>query len=158
MSTNDINYLKKFRWMIRLLGWFKIPMIGYISPRLETLNDKEASVKIRFRRRTKNHLNSMYFGALAVGADVAAGIHAFYYSEKIGSTVSFAFKGMQADFLKRAESDVIFTCPDGMIIRDAVYESKEKGERVNQNVNVIARDQSGDEVARFTMMISVKVK
>ena len=67
-----------------------------------------AKFKIRLRRRTKNHLNSMYFGALAVGADVAGGVHAFYFSEKHNLKVSFAFKGMNAEFIMRAEADCIF--------------------------------------------------
>ena len=50
----------------------------------------------------------MYFGALAVGADIAGGIQVFYFSKMIGKEISFAFKGMNAEFIKRAESDIIF--------------------------------------------------
>ena len=50
----------------------------------------------------------MYFGALAVGADIAGGIQVFYFSKMLGKEISFAFKGMNAQFIKRAESDIIF--------------------------------------------------
>ena len=92
-----------------MLGLVKIPIIGFVKPKLIELNDEKARVKIRLRRRTKNHLNSMYFGALAVGADVAAGLHAFYFAGKMGKKVSFAFKGMSVEFLMRAESSVVFS-------------------------------------------------
>lgn len=133
-------------------------MIGYVAPRLLKLDDETVEVKIRLRRRTKNHLNSMYFGALAVGADIAAGIHAFYFAEKLGTKVSFAFKSMQADFLMRGESDILFVCKEGALIRKAVEESKQSGQRINQAVVVEAIDQSEEVVARFIMTISVKVK
>ena len=71
---------KKIKWQLFLLGRFKIPMLGYTAPKLIELNNNKAKVKIKLKRRTKNHLNSMYFGALAVGADVAGGIHAFYFA------------------------------------------------------------------------------
>ncbi len=145
------------RWMLFLLGLVKIPLIGYLRPKLISLDDKSVKVKIKFRRRSKNHLNSMYFGALAVGADVSGGIHAFYFSRKHNKKVSFAFKGMKAEFLKRAESDVIFECSQGKLIEQIVLDSFEKKERINQNVTVEARNTDGEVVATFEMEISVKV-
>ena len=145
------------RWMLFLLGLVKIPLIGYLRPKLISLDDESVKVKIKFRRRSKNHLNSMYFGALAVGADVSGGIHAFYFSKKHNKKVSFAFKGMKAEFLKRAESDVIFECRQGKLIEQIVLESFERKERINQNVIVEARNTDGEIVATFDMEISVKV-
>ena len=157
---NDQNSpvsIGKIRWMLFLLGLVKIPLIGYLKPKLILLDDEAVQVKIRFRRRSKNHLNSMYFGALAVGADVSAGIHAFYFSRKHDKKVSFAFKSMKADFLKRAESDVVFECRQGKMIEQIVLESFEKKERINRMVNVEAKNTAGEIVALFEMEISVKV-
>lgn len=150
--------LKKMKWMLFLLGIAKIPIIGFVKPRLVKLDDTEAAVKIRLRRRTKNHLNSMYFGALAVGADVAAGLHAFYFAEKMGKKVSFAFKGMNAEFLMRAESNIVFTSEDGAKVNDAMKRSLELGERINEPINVIAKNSSNEVVATFEMIVSVRVK
>ncbi len=139
------------------MGLFKIPLIGYVRPRLVEINDDTIKVKIRLRRKTKNHLNSMYFGALAVGADIAGGIHVFYYSEIMGKKVSFSFKGMKADFLKRAESDVTFESNQGQVIKAAILESIETGERVNKTIMVNAIDSNNEIVATFEMISSLKV-
>lgn len=147
----------KMRWMLFLLGMVKIPLIGYLRPKLMALDDETVKVRIKFRRRSKNHLNSMYFGALAVGADVSAGIHAFYFSGKHGKKVSFAFKSMKAEFLKRAESDVTFICNEGRLIEQIVLESFEMQERINRIVKVDAQNAEGESVAVFEMEISVKV-
>lgn len=150
--------LSKMQWMIFLLGFIKIPLLGYVRPKLLEITDESVAVKIRLRRRTKNHLNSMYFGALAVGADVAGGVHAFYFARKYGKQVSFAFKSMEAQFLKRAESDIVFRCVEGKSIENAVIQSIETGERINLKVNVVALNAQEEAVATFVMEISVKVK
>ncbi len=150
--------LKKMQWLLFQLGFFKIPIIGFVKPKLLVLNDRESHVRIKIRRRTKNHLNSMYFGALAVGADVAAGLHAFYFAESMGYKVSFAFKGFSGEFIKRAESDVIFKITQGELVRGAIEKSAQSGERVNQEIDVIATNVSNEEVATFKMVVSVKVK
>jgi len=150
--------IRKMRWMLYLMGLFKIPMIGYVRPRLISIDDQTVRVRIKLRRRTKNHLASMYFGALAVGADIAGGIHVFYFGEHLNEKISFAFKAMKADFIQRAESNVIFESREGDLIKKAILESKETGERINQSINVIAKCENGETVATFEMIVSVKVK
>lgn len=150
--------LKRFKWMLHLMGWFKIPLIGYLRPQLIALDEEQIELKIKLRRRSKNHLKSMYFGALAVGADVAAGLHVFYFCDELGVTPAFAFKGMKAEFIKRAESDTTFVCTEGQRIKEQVLKAIETGERQNHWVHVLAKDSSGDVVAKFDMEISVKLK
>lgn len=157
MNNPEAVSIGKMQWMLFLLGLVKIPLIGYLKPKLVVLNDETVQVKIRFRRRSKNHLNSMYFGALAVGADVSGGIHAFYFSKKHNKKVSFAFKSMKAEFLKRAESDVIFECNEGKTIEKIVLDSFARQERINHVVKVEAKNTSNEVVALFEMEISVKV-
>lgn len=150
--------LRKMRWMLFLLGLFKIPMVGFVRPKLLLVDDTSVKVRIRLRRKTRNHLQSMYFGALAVGADIAGGIHAFYFAEMSGSKVSFAFKGMQAEFVQRAESHIIFESIEGELVRNAILKSKSTGERVNESINVSAFNIKNELVAKFQMIVSVKVK
>ena len=149
--------IKKIRWQLFLLGLFRIPIIGFIRPKLVSIDADNVCVSINLKRRTKNHLNSMYFGALAVGADIAAGIHVFYFSEKYGKKISFAFKAMNAQFLKRAESNIRFECMEGKKVENALLKSIESGERMNEMVNVIALNLAGEQVAIFEMTVSLKV-
>ena len=149
---------KKIKWQLFLLGRFKIPMLGYTAPKLLELNNNKAKVKIKLKRRTKNHLNSMYFGALAVGADVAGGIHAFYFANMHNKKVSFAFKGMSCEFIKRAESDCTFISEDGKKVEAAILKSIATGDRVNETTKVEVYDAAQELVANFEMIVSVKCK
>ena len=65
---------------------------------------------------------------------------------------------MQANFLKRAESHIVFKSIDGALVEAAVLQSKSSGERVNQPVRVLAYNSENDVVAEFTLTVSVKVR
>lgn len=153
-STKAINNWKRKLW---LLGVFKIPMVGFTRPRITELDTEHCVVRIRLTRRTKNHLGSMYFGALSVGADLSPGLLCFYLAEQKGLRISFAFKAVEGTFIKRAETTVYFECSDAKSINQSIEESQSTGERMNQPVMVSAKNELGEEVATFKMTLSVKV-
>ena len=99
----------------------------------------------------------MYFGALAVGADIAGGIQVFYFSKMLGKEISFAFKGMNAQFIKRAESNIIFESTQGELVKAAIDKSIAEKVRVNESIEVRAINDAQEIVAKFDMIISVRV-
>lgn len=101
----------------------------------------------------------MYFGVLAVGADVAGGFMAMSKAQERGEKVSLAFKAVEGQFLKRPEADVHFVCDDGPLIDKMLDETFETGERVNQAVKITAICPSlhGNEpMAEFMLTLSLK--
>ncbi len=149
---------------IRLFGIFKVPLIWHVRPKVLEINENRVVIKIPLRWRTKNHLNSMYFGSLAIGADIAGGMLAMLMLRELGvagADVSFVFKDISGQFLKRPESDVHFTCNDGPAIKDLVNRAVHSTERHNLPVTIIATcpKKSGTEaVAKFTLTLSLKKK
>ena len=136
-------------------------MLHYIAPSIVELTDERCVVRIRLNRRTRNHLNSMYFGVMAAGADMAGGITAMRLIQKSRRKVALVFKDFRAEFLKRAEGDTLFTCDDGPAVRELVHNAIATGERVNATVHVTATVPSllGDEpVARFELTLSLRLK
>lgn len=155
-----MNTLQRFQYFLWLFGHFKVPLIGHLRSKLISLNDQEIVVKIPLKRRSKNHLNSMYFGALAVGADIAGGLHSFYFSKMLKLKVSVVFKSFEAQFLRRAESDVYFICMDGEKVKAMIIESQETKKRVNSFVKINAYTNYPDNkeaIADFILELSVKV-
>ncbi|WP_133136847.1 PaaI family thioesterase [Legionella rowbothamii] len=139
---------------------FKVAMIGYLKPRLIKIDEEDIVIRLPLRRRSRNHLNSMYFGALSVGADLAGGIHAFYHAELAQCKVSLVFKSFQAQFLRRPESDVYFVCTEGAQVKAMLEESQKTKERINKPIKIGAyTDYPGltNKVADFTLELSVKV-
>jgi hypothetical protein len=150
--------IRSLRWKLFLLGFVKIPMIHFVRPKLMSVDQESLTIKIPFRRRTRNHLNSMYFGALAVGADLAAGYHVYCLAEHQNTSISLAFKSTQSQFLKRPESDVFFYSNSGKEIRDQILKALESQERINFFVEVKAQNTQNEDVALFAMEVSIRAK
>lgn len=85
------NHTENMNWFLGLLSektretlslrWFgltKIPVLLYFGVSVTEISNERMVVRIPLRRRTKNHLGSMYFGALCAGADCAAGAFAMH--------------------------------------------------------------------------------
>ncbi len=156
-----MNDLKKAKRMLWLFGFFKIPLIGFVKPKLLELTDKRMVVKIRLRRKTKNHLGSMYFGSLAIGADLAGAFQSFYIADKMNAKLSIVFKNFEANFLRRPESDVYFISDEGLIIKQMVEETIKTKERVTKDIKISAITGYPDNpevVSEFVLGLSVKDK
>ena len=150
----------KTTWQMLLFGLTRIPLIFYCRPKVVSISDTRLEVKIKFNRRTKNHLNSMYFGVLSVGADVTGGFLAMKFIQESQSQISLIFKDFHADFLKRAEGDVHFICEDGFAIQELIETAEETGERQNLPLNITATVPtiSHEPVATFILTLSIKKK
>ena len=143
---------------LRLFGIVYIPMLFYARPSVTEISDAKIVVKIPLSRRTKNHLGSMYFGALSVGADCAAGTFAMFLIQQRPERISLIFSECSAEFLKRAEGDVDFCCTQGREISDLVAQAALSDERVEMPVRVVATvpKQGSEPVATFTLTLSLK--
>jgi len=146
--------------IVRLLG-LRIPALLFLGPRVMELDPAGCAVKIPLGWRSRNHVGSMYLGALCAGADLASGLNAFRAIRSGHRGVVPLFKDLRADFLKRADGDVLFRTRDGGRVAEAVRQADETGERITLPVEVVATVPAryGDEpVARFTMGLSVRRK
>jgi len=145
-------------FLLQSFGWLKVPLIAYVKPRVIEMNPDTMSMLIPLRRRTRNHLGSMYFGSLMIGADVAAGYYAVKLILQSGENVDFVFKSAEANFLKRPTGDVLFTCTQGQDIRDLVQSAIQTGERVDTALKVICTvpSESEEVVAEMTLVLSLK--
>ncbi|MAQ63853.1 MAG: DUF4442 domain-containing protein [Actinobacteria bacterium] len=138
---------------------FKVPMILWCFPRLNTMDNDGVSVTIPLNFLTKNHLGSMYFGALMVGVDLACGLLAFHLIEQSESRLSLIFKDVHAQFLQRAEGSVRFECLEGALIQDMIQNAISSQERVSMPVPVKGILVKTNEcVAEFTITLSIKIR
>jgi acyl-coenzyme A thioesterase PaaI-like protein len=154
---------KKIRDTLFLRAWaFRhVPMIWACEPSVVEMTDRRCEIQFPLKRFTRNHLGSMYFGALCVGADVAGGLIAMRLIQARGSRVSLVFKDFKADFLKRPESDVHFSCEQGQEISALVEKAELSGERENLPVRIVAtcpKTSQDEPVARFELTLSLKQK
>jgi len=148
--------------MVRLWSLQNVLLLWLIRPRILELNGERCIVRVPLNWITRRRdIHAMYLGTLCMGADIAAGLIAFQLVRESRDRVSFIFKDIRGEFLKRAEGDVVFTNNDGPLIQELLRLAKETGERQEATVHVTATVPSklGDEaVARFELTLSVKKK
>jgi len=145
---------------VRLWSLRNVFLLWLVKPSIVEISDARAVVRIPLNWRTKRRdIRAMYLGTLCMGADVAGGLIAFNLVRRSKANVSFVFKDIRGEFLKRAEDDVHFTCTDGPLIQDLVSRALASDERQEATVKIIATvpKKLGDEpVARFELTLSVK--
>ena len=146
--------------LIQIFGITKVPMIWYCRPKVIEHTDEKIEIKIPLKRKTKNHLGSMYFGVLAVGADITGGFLAMNPIQESGRKINLIFKDFKADFLKRPEGDVHFICNDGLAVRWLVETVIKSTDRHNfkLNIDAIVPSISTEIVAKFQLTLSLKDK
>lgn len=158
---NSVPQKMRDTFLLRAFGLVRIPLLFSLQPSVVELNDKRAVVKIKLNRWTKNHWGSMYFGALAMGADCAVGMTAMHHIWVLeASDVHLIFKDFQASFLKRPDGHVLFICDEGLKAKKLVQAAQESGERQNLTIKARAVLESNPEesVAEFALTLSLKRK
>jgi len=149
----------RYTVMLQGLGFLKIPLIFAVRPKIIRLDDEQCVLTVSFRRQVKNHLNSIYFGALVIAAECTGGIAVMKEIMDSGEKVSLVFSHFEATFLKRVEGDAHFTCSNIPALKELVRTVVASGEREELPFEVVATcpNKFGDEpVALFLVTVSLK--
>lgn len=146
--------------MVRLWALRNVFLLWLIRPSIVELTDERCVIRVPLNWRTRRRdIRAMYLGTLCMGADVAAGLIAFKIVNERKQRVSFIFKDIRGEFLKRAEGAVLFTNEDGAVVQDLIRRALETGERQEATVHVTATvpEKLGNEpVAKFELTLSIK--
>lgn len=147
----------KFTALVNLFSLVKFPMVAFVTPEFTDLTPERCVVKVRLGLRTRNHLKSMYFGALAIGAELSIAAPCIQAIQESGQRIDFIFKDFEAQFLKRGDAHVLFTCDSAQGVRDLVTKATEHPERFEQQFEGYARTVKSDEpIMKYKLTLSVK--
>lgn len=148
--------------LTKVILFFKIPMLSYMGVKIVENTDSKTVAMIKLKRRTRNHINVMFAGALLSGADFVVGVAAMDAIIKSKKPVIYALSRIEADFLKQARADTYFECLQVQEIYDLIQKAIDHpGQRFELPINVTARcpDDLGEEpVAKFVVTLVTKRK
>ena len=144
-------------WKLKLYMLGKLPMGLLAGLRVVALDEEKAAVTIRFGYLTKNPFRSIYFACLAMAAELASGIQGIVRVSD-GSPVSMLVVDLRGTFTKKAVGRITFTCADGAAIAAAIAATRADGEGRTVPCTSVGRDETGDEVATFSLTWSFKAK
>lgn len=145
---------------VRAWSFWNVPLLWIVRPSILQIDENRCEVVIPLNWITRRRdIHAMYFGTLAMGADVAGGLIAFNLIAQRKDRVSFIFKDFKADFLKRAEGDVHFVNEDGPVVQQLLRRTLETGQREEAVVHVTAtvpKKLGNEPVAKFELTLSLK--
>lgn len=120
-----------------LLGW-KIPYTGSIRPLVEEFGQGTVSVRLRDRRRVRNHLDSVHAVALMNVSELSTGLAVI---SRLPKDARMILVGFEIEYLKKARGT--------LTARAICPEIPDNSER-NLSVDASVFNTSGEEVCKAT--------
>jgi len=132
-----------------------IPLAGGLRVRVVEVTDTRAELAMPFRRRARNHVGSIYFGAQMTLADLTAGVLILrrFPPGPFGALI----KRVEADFVAKAKSDLRCTCTldqETAAALDAVRTNASG--KAEAWLPLELRDREGNVVARVRLLGALK--
>ena len=150
--------LLKLSALINAYSVVNIPLLAFVTPQVLTLDGSKSEVRVRLDRRTRNHLGVMYFGALAMGAELSIALKAITSIRSSGKRIDFIFKDFSAEFLKRADGHVHFICEEVPLVNQLIQQAAQNNERHEKTFNgyAVVPSSGPEPVMRYKLTLSVK--
>ncbi|KYG65129.1 DUF4442 domain-containing protein [Bdellovibrio bacteriovorus] len=149
----------KLTAFVNLYGLLKIPLVLFVNPRVIESTAQRFVLKIPLNYRTKNHLNSMYFGALGIGAELSIAAAAVVAISESKQKIDFIFKDFSGQYIKRADGDVHFICDEIEAVRSLIEESKTNPARLERKMKgyaVVPKSNPTEPVMTYELTLSVR--
>lgn len=139
-------------------GLLKLPLLSFVSPSVVALSDRQSVVKVGLGWRTRNHLGVMYFGALAVGAELSVALKAVTEIRRSRQRIDFIFKDFKSEFLKRADGDVHFICDEADKVAELIRKAGESDQRLEGTFkgHAIVPSKGTEAVMTYELTLSVR--
>ena len=144
-------------WQLRLYLLRRLPMAYLAGLRVRALTPTRAAVTVSYKYLTKNPFRSIYFACLSMAAELASGVLALLHLQGAGR-VSMLVVGLEATFTKKATGRIVFTCPDGALLAQAIADSRATGAGHTARCTSTGHDAAGDVVAVFRITWSFRAK
>jgi acyl-coenzyme A thioesterase PaaI-like protein len=133
------------RWLFSRLVCWRAPYFATISPTVESLQAGRCVVRLRDRRRVRNHIGTVHAIALCNAAELAGGLAT---DAAMPPQLRWIPKGMQVRYLNKARGTLHATA------EVATFDPERGAQELHARIEV--RDAAGDIVfdADITMWIS----
>lgn len=145
----------KANLMLKAFSITKVPLLFLSGARVKSLDENSCHIVIPFIKINKNHWGTLYFGALAMGADACIGLLAMDKIQKSKFKISLVFKSFEAQFHKRPNGETLFICDQGPLIDELITKTISSSERQNQSILAYAVV-GNEKVADFRLELSLK--
>ncbi|WP_194777782.1 DUF4442 domain-containing protein [Pararhodonellum marinum] len=135
---------------------FKLPTVLFWRIRITHLDESNCQVTLPYFWRSQNPFKSIYFAAMSGAAELSTGVLCQYALAGKGK-FSMLVVGLKAEFFKKANQKITFTCQDGLAVRDLLGRL-EPGESETLTMVAFGTNPEKETVAKFYITWSFKRK
>src|SRR5438034_9867398 len=147
-----ISHPLKFRMFLLT----KLPSAYFSGLRLQHIEENQCIVSVPYKWFSKNPFRSTYFACLAMAAEMSTGILSMAHVYYRKPSVSMLVTGLEAKYFKKARGRTLFTCEDGVKIKEVVDKAVTTGEAQSFRAKSVGKNETGELVAEFFITWSFK--
>ena len=158
--SNAAQFLQLIKHPVkfRLFLLSKLPAAFFCGVRVRYADEKKCETSVPYKWLSQNPFKSTYFACLSMAAEMSTGVLALAHIYKRQPSVSMLVSKVEGNFLKKAVGRTIFTCEDGLIIKQTIEDAIISNEGKIITAKSYGRNAEGEIVAEFSITWSFKVK
>ena len=145
-----------FKFKLYMLS--KLPSAFFCGVRVVDADEKKCVVKVPFKWFSQNPFKSTYFACLSMAAEMSTGVLALAHIYKRQPSVSMLVLKVEGNFIKKATGLTIFTCDDGLLIKQTIEDAISSNEGKIITAKSYGINKENEIVAEFAITWSFKVK
>ena len=157
MTKQTFLRLVNTPWRMRLFLQWKLPAAWFMGIRVSSCDGERAVVRLPYGWRSQNPFRSTYFAAQCAAAELSTGLLALAVLQE-QPPVSMLVTHIEANFFKKADQTLLFTCTDGAALRATIEQAVATGEALTFNATSVGTWPDGSEAARVLVTWSFKRK
>ncbi|HLP94001.1 MAG TPA: DUF4442 domain-containing protein [Saprospiraceae bacterium] len=144
-------------WKMQFFMFLKLPAAWFMGVRVKSCTAEASEVSLPFRWRSQNPFRSTYFAAQCGAAEMSTGLLAMAHIQG-EKKVSMLVTHIEAEFYKKADKTLIFTCNEGALMKEAVQKAIETGEGQTFRATSTGTLPDGQIASKVYVLWSFKVK
>jgi hypothetical protein len=159
--TADVSaFIKSLKHPLkfRMFLLSRLPNAFFAGLRIKDLDETVCRVSVPYKWFTKNPFRSTYFACLSMAAEMSTGVLCLVHLYKRNPPVSMLVVKVESEYFKKAIGKTFFTCEEGLMIKETIEQTIEKGEAKTFRARSIGKNAEGLIVAQFFITWSFKSK
>ena len=145
-----------FKFKLFLLS--KLPAAFIAGIKIEQCNEESCAVSVPYKWLTQNPFRSTYFACLSMAAEMSTGALAMANVYQRKPRASMLITNVESKYFKKGIDKTIFTCNDGLKIKEVVNEAYQTFSPQSITVKSEGYNQNNELIAEFWFTWSFKVK
>lgn len=136
----------------------KLPIARIAGLKLKHYDNSKCQISVKYGFLNQNPFGSMFWAVQGMAAETSTGTLCLTKIKMLGENISMLVLNIQANFIKKAIGEIIFTCEEGDKIDKVLEKAIETGEGELLTLTSTGMDESGEKVAEFQITWSFKLK